>query len=169
MAKEKFKKAYIVIPDWCDEQDPKDWKMQASRHAIYAETASKARYQQYLNIEGDSVEAMMAYRALRWKEKDLFPPVLHDSLECLNESQIKKMKHTYGVESREPGNRNYYNCPWDDEDFKTLLALDMAIRNPRRDENLTEGSTYFHLTDFGIEVIMSTRERLREDINGSKQ
>jgi len=168
MAKEKFKKAYIVIPEWCDDQDPEKYKLQDSRHAIYAKTPSKARYQQYLHIEGDTIEEMQKYRVLRWKEKDLFPPVLHDSLECLNKEQISKMKHTYGVESHNPGYRNYYCCQWDDEDFKVLLALDMAERNTKHDKNLHEGSTYFYLTDFGIEVIMSTRERLREDIYGSK-
>lgn len=165
MDKEKFKKAYIVIPDWSDEQNVDVWKAQDPNSATYAESQGKARYDFAMHIEYYESD-WYKFRALRWKEKDLFPPVLHDSLECLNKEQISKMKHTYGVESNNPGNRNYYNCQWDDEDFKVLLAFDMAIRNTSCDNRLTKGTTYFHLTDFGIEVIMSTRERLREDING---
>lgn len=163
MSKQKFKKAYIVIPYYSDRQDPEILKM-TDGYPTYAETAGKAKYDFACHIEYEDLD-WWKFRALRWREKDLFPPVLHESLELLTKEQISKMKHTYGTETDYPGNRNYYHCEWDDEDFRKLMKLNMAERNCNHDKILREGSTYFYLTDFGIEVIMSTRERLRESIN----
>ena len=155
---ESVKKAYIVIPHWCDDQSVYNHKHNGT--PVYAETAGKAKYEYCLCIEDES-EDWFKHRALRWPEMDLFPPKEHEIIKQLSKEQINKLKHTYGVESSSPGCRNYYNGYIDDDDLQTLVSMKLMVRNTRRDEMLTKGTTYFHLTDLGIEVAMSTRERLR--------
>jgi hypothetical protein len=159
----KFKKAFIVIPHWSDIQSPERYKQGDS--PTYAETASKAKYEYYLHLEMDDND-WFKYRALRWPEMDLFPPVLHDNIKDMEitEKELKKMIHTYASDSDSPGYRNYYNGPIDDKEFKRLLMLDLAVRNTSRDNSLTKGTTYFHLTELGIKVVMSTREVKRSDM-----
>ena len=161
-----MKKAFIVIPHWSDVQNPELFK-QGSK-PIYAENEKKAKYEYYRSNDLFDDDEWFKYRSLRWQEMDLLPPELHPTIEALTEHQLKKAIHTYAADSENPGYRNYYNGPIDDKDLKRLMALDMMIRNPGRDNNLTKGTTYYHLTDFGIEVVMSTRERTRGSIDAQK-
>lgn len=160
----QFKKAYIVIPHWSDTQNPIVWKLQHGCNAIYAESASKAKYKQYLNIE-DQENEFYKYRALRWKEKDLFPPVLHPQIKDLTKSELNKMIHTCAADhDTDPGYRNYYNGSIDDKDLNHLCEIQLMGRNTNNDHILNKGSTYFYLTEIGLRVANSTRPILRENL-----
>lgn len=157
----EYKKAFLVIPHWADDQSIEAHKDQSS--AVYAETAGKAKYLYYIFNDMQD-DGWFKYRALRWHEMDLFPPVLSEDLKKLPESAIKKMIHTYAADSNSPGYRNYYNGSINDEDFQILIFMGLAERNKSRDNSLSKGTTYFHLTEKGKKAIMTTRERRRCDI-----
>ena len=54
-----MKKAFLVIPHWSDCQDK--YEAKNHYHPVYAETASKAKYRCYLELEDDS-EDWFKYR-----------------------------------------------------------------------------------------------------------
>ena len=155
----KIKKAYRVIPHWAPESEYSKGKSDP----IYAETASKAKYQAYRHMDYDD-EEWFKNRVLRWKEKDLFPPKLHPRIKYLSKSELQKIIHTYGADSYSPGFRNYYNGSIDDLELCGLVIKGIMERNNSRDSILSKGTTYYHLTDLGINIAMSTREILRENL-----
>lgn len=155
-----MKKAFLVIPHWADDTSASWGKRNSS--PTYAETAGKAKYQKFLDMDIFDNDDWFKYRSLRWPEMDLFPPVLDTILKEISAAALDKLRHTYGVDSREPGHRNYYNGAVDDPDFKILIQKNLAVRDASRDHMLHKGSTYFHLTEKGIKAAMSTREKIRE-------
>ena len=152
-----FKKAFLVIPHWAD-NDSVSWG-KSNSHPIYAETASKAKYDFYLGLEMDDND-WFKYRSLRWPEMDLMPPVLHPMVKEISKSALDKMVHTCGAATKR-SDRNYYNGPVDDEDFKILIEKKLSERNSSRDGMLSAGTTYYHLTELGLEVARSTQSKIR--------
>ncbi len=155
-----MEKAYKVIPHWANDYPYRDGKCDP----VYAETASKARYQAYRNLDIEDDE-WIKYRVLRWKEKDLFPPKLHPMVKNISKSELQKIIHTYAADSYDPGYRNYYNGSIENTELCNLVEKGIMIRNDSRDSMLSKGSTYFHLTELGTKIAMSTREVLRENLS----
>jgi hypothetical protein len=160
-----FQKAYLVIPHWAEEQSVEWVKRNSS--PTYAESAGKAKYQKFLDMDFLANDDWFRYRALRWPEMDLFPAKRSHRLDGLTDSAIQKMSHTCAAQSSSPGYRNYYNGKIGDEDFTSLMARGLAYRNKERDMNLSKGTTYYHLTDDGIKAVMTLRKRRRCDIENT--
>lgn len=157
--KGKFKKAWLVIPDWSDEQDVDVWKSQGPNAATYAETGGKAKYAYYSLCEFD--DDFYKYHVYRWPEMDLFPAKQTMEALTLSKFLLNKMIHTYGADSDNPGYRNYYYTSHGDHDILRLIAKGLMFKGK---SPWNSDSSYFHLTKLGIKTVMSTREILRKDL-----
>lgn len=155
-----MKKAFLVIPHWADDKSISWGKANSS--PTYAESAGKAKYQKFLDMDFLDEDEWFKYRSLRWPEMDLFPPEEHELIKELSESMIRKMIHTCGAD-RKNSDRNCYNGSIDDKDFNFLIKKGLAERSTNRDHMLHEGTTYFYLTDLGLKVARSTQEKLRSN------
>ena len=131
-----------------------NWSKEAC--IIHAPTAGKARYKCFKDLqdvwEDITGGHLVKIKVRRLKESDVELPAPHPSIGELTKQQIHIIKHTYGVESREPGFRNYYYCSLKDTRLNELVELGVMHTGEQR---WTEGSGYFSLNERGIEIARS--------------
>jgi predicted transcriptional regulator len=72
----------------------------------------------------------------------------------VTESQIDQMKHALGLNCRNEVTRNYFYCDADNNEWNDLVGKGLATKGPGSDDE----STYFILTDEGVELIQKVGE-----------
>jgi len=152
---EILKKAWIVIPHWydgaeCGDIDP-----------VYADTAPKAKYQLYLDMDSSchNHDEFWLYKAHRLREMDLLSQPRHALCHLITTNQIELMAHCYGMDGKEPGYRNYFHSDLDNE-WEDLCRKNMAKRRTMGDNWSCDYN--YSLTELGINVVKSTRPIPRE-------
>lgn len=131
---------------------------------IYASTHNKARHAYVLGLDYDYKYTEV--KALRNREYDLVKNTPLPIVEHLSIRQLEKMAHTIGEDYhvKEPY-RNYYSCSQPDKDFEELVSKKMAIKQIYKTSNYI----YYHLTNYGIEVIKSNNPIRRNNKNDDKK
>jgi len=123
---------------------------------VHAPTAGKARYKCFKDFQDawDDIAGsdLLKVRVRRLSESDIELPMACPSIGELTKQQIHIIKHTYGVDSREPGHRNYYYCSLKKKELLGLVKIGLMHPGEQR---WTKGSGYFSLNDRGIEVARS--------------
>lgn len=128
---------------------------------VYAETPAKARMKAIYEWDLDDIKwGIVNSRVRRFKENDLMQNTPHELVSKLSQEQIHKALHAIGVDKacRNPYRNRYVSDT--DEDFEYLISLGLAEKNGMNKE-VFEDQWMYHLTELGIDVVLSTKPKIR--------
>lgn len=149
------KKAFRVFPP--------DFEPEEVDHPIYVDadvpTKKQAGAAKYTAMTYD--ENWWSWKALRWKEKDLYLEIIDPILEGLSESQVRKMRHAFGVTKTGRTNRNYYHSDRD-EDWEELVRMGLATIDELSGNWVCE--IIYRLSERGQQAIMTMVPRTKREI-----
>lgn len=139
-----------------------DWDLAASgidghwTSTFYGETASKARYQAFLEWSDTFCELKITdIKLRRSKYEDLIEQEPDKVLDYLTESQIKKMKHALGLNRKRESYRNYYFLSNPSKELDELVNIRLM------DVQKRDNGFYYFVTDRGKDAMFSTMPVLR--------